>query len=727
MGWFDEQIRQRIENDDEVFSEAFAKMADVVMGEHLSKMLLDERIKTQNAIEEILKYYYIKPKELPDNITTTMQQLEFMLRPCGIMWRTVELEGKWYQDAIGPMLGTRKEDGSAVALIPRGLGGYEYFDYKSGKKIRVTKTMVQSLDVQALCFYKAFPMKAMGLKDLVRYVLETIRIPDVVFILLATLLVTLIGLIPPYLNRFIYSHVITSTSISLLLSVFLFYMASLVAKVLVEVYNSLVMKRLSTRMNVSFNAAGMARTLSLPPSFFKEYSSGELYSRMGYLSRICSTMVKTVLSGGTGSLFSLIYVGQMVSFGPGLVIPGMVIILLTVAVSMVTVLVQMRRSKKLMEKSAGESAMTYSLVTGIQKIKLSGAEKRAFARWANTYAEVAKMNYQLPLLLKVTTVLSGSISLIGTLVIYYYAITTQVALADYYAFQVAYGMVLGAFSSLVGMVSEFATIKPMMEMVEPILKAEPEIDENKKMVTRLSGAIEINNVSFRYHENMPMVLDDISIKIRPGQYVAIVGKTGCGKSTLMRILLGFEKPQEGAVYYDGKDVESLDKKSLRQNIGVVMQETKLFQGNIFSNISISAPMLTLDGAWEAAEKAGIADDIRRMPMGMHTIISEGSGGVSGGQRQRLAIARAIAPKPRILMFDEATSALDNITQKKVSEALDELKCTRIVIAHRLSTIRQCDRIIVLDQGKIVEDGSYEELIAGGGFFSELVERQRVDR
>ena len=727
MGWFDEQIHQRIENDDEVFSEAFAKMADVVMGEHLSKMLLDERIKTKNAIEEILKYYYIKPGELPDGITTTIQQLEFTMRPCGIMWRTVDLEGEWYQDAIGPMLGTRKEDGSAVALIPRGLKGYEYFDYKSGKKVRVTKATLQELDVQALCFYKSFPMKAMGLKELVRYVLETIRIPDVVFILLATLLVTLVGLIPPYLNRFIYSHVITATSISLLLSVFLFYMSSLVAKVLVEVYNSLVMERLSTRMDVSFTAAGMARMLSLPPSFFKEYSSGELSSRMGYLSSICSTMVSAVLSAGTGSLFSLLYVGQMVSFGPGLVIPGMVIIFLTVAVSMVTVLVQMRRSKKLMEKSAKEAAMTYSLVTGIQKIKLSGAEKRAFARWANTYTEAAKVNYHMPVLLKVTTVLSGSISLIGTLVIYYYAIKTQVALADYYAFQVAYGMVLGAFSSLVGMVSDFATIKPMMEMVEPILKTKPEMDENKKPVTRLSGAIEMNNVSFRYHENMPMVLDDISLKIRPGQYVAIVGKTGCGKSTLMRLLLGFEKPQKGAVYYDGKDVESLDKKSLRQNIGVVMQETKLFQGDIFSNISISAPFLTLDGAWEAAEKAGIADDIRRMPMGMHTIISEGSGGVSGGQRQRLAIARAIAPNPRILMFDEATSALDNITQKKVSESLDELKCTRIVIAHRLSTIRQCDRIIVLDQGKIVEDGSYEELLEGGGFFAELVERQRVDK
>jgi ABC-type bacteriocin/lantibiotic exporter with double-glycine peptidase domain len=225
---------------------------------------------------------------------------------------------------------------------------------------------------------------------------------------------------------------------------------------------------------------------------------------------------------------------------------------------------------------------------------------------------------------------------------------------------------------------------------------------------------------------MPKVLDNLSLKIRPGQYVAIVGKTGCGKSTLMRILLGFEKPQRGAVYYDGKDIASMDLKSLRQKIGVVMQNGKLFQGDIYSNIVISAPWLTLDEAWEAAEMAGMADDIRQMPMGMSTLITEGQDGISGGQRQRLMIARAIAPKPKILMFDEATSALDNLTQKKVSDALDQLKCTRIVIAHRLSTIRHCDRIIVLDEGHIVEDGTYEELLEAGGFFSELVARQRVD-
>ena len=263
-------------------------------------------------------------------------------------------------------------------------------------------------------------------------------------------------------------------------------------------------------------------------------------------------------------------------------------------------------------------------------------------------------------------------------------------------------------------------------MAKPLMDAEPEISEGKEVVSSLHGAIELNNVYFRYDESMPMIIDNLSLKIRPGEYVAIVGTTGCGKSTLMRLLLGFEKPLKGAIYYDGKDMSKLDLKSLRRKIGTVMQDGKLFQGDIFSNIVISAPQLLLKDAWEAAEIASIADDIRAMPMGMFTFVSEGQGGISGGQRQRLMIARAVAPKPRILMFDEATSALDNVTQKKVSDAIDSLKCTRIVIAHRLSTIRHCSRIIVLDKGKIIEEGTYEELIEKKGFFSELVARQRID-
>ena len=287
-------------------------------------------------------------------------------------------------------------------------------------------------------------------------------------------------------------------------------------------------------------------------------------------------------------------------------------------------------------------------------------------------------------------------------------------------------MVMGAFTSLAGVVRAAAQIRPYLDMTRPILEAEPEVAEDKEILTELAGRIELSGVRFRYSEGEPYVIDGMDLTIRAGDYVAIVGKSGCGKSTLVRLLLGFEKPEKGAIYYDGKDLAGFDLRSLRRRIGAVTQDGSLFQEDVFSNITISAPHLSEADAWEAAEIAQIADDIRAMPLGMQTMISEGSGGISGGQRQRLMIARAVAPKPRVLIFDEATSALDNLTQKKVARALDSLDCTRIVIAHRLSTIKNCDRILYLEGGRIVEDGTYDELIAAGGPFAELVERQRLD-
>ena len=365
----------------------------------------------------------------------------------------------------------------------------------------------------------------------------------------------------------------------------------------------------------------------------------------------------------------------------------------------------MRLSKRQMELSSKMSGMTYQFLTGVQKIKLSGSETRAFSRWLNHYTKEAALSYNPPKFILFNGVISSAISLIGTIVMYFFAVQSNVSVADYTAFNAAYGMLSGALMSVANIALTTARIEPILEMAKPIMETQPEVSEGKQLITKISGDIELSHVSFRYEDNSPLVVDDLSLKIRPGQYVAIVGKTGCGKSTLLRLLLGFEKPQKGAVYYDGKDIETVDLRSLRKKIGVVTQNGKLFQGDIYSNIVISAPYLSVDDAWKAAEIADIADDIRRMPMGMHTIISEGAGGISGGQKQRLMIARAVAPDPKILMFDEATSALDNITQKKVSEALDSLKCTRIVIAHRLSTIKQCDRIIVLDGGKIIEDGT----------------------
>ncbi|MBQ8851863.1 MAG: NHLP bacteriocin export ABC transporter permease/ATPase subunit [Oscillibacter sp.] len=727
MGWFDEQIKQRKKTDDALFEEAFVGIADAVLGSRLSAAFKSDEAKAQGAIEEILKYYKVKAREVPDSVKGLEDRLEYLLRPYGIMRRRVELQKGWYAEAIGAMLGTRKDDGSVVAFLPRGFAGYVYLDAQSGKWVKITKQNEDLFELDGICFYKPFPLGKLTLAALVKYILGCFSTADLVLVMLASLAVSAVGLLGPKLNSLLFDTVVGSGEVRLLVGITVFMVSVTVSSLLIQSVQTLLMNRVNTKLELSVQAATMMRVLSLPADFFKRYSSGELSSRAQYLQSLCSMLVSTALGTGLTSLFSLMYIGQIFVYAPMLVVPALVMIAVTLLFSIVTTLAQTRLSKRAMEISTKESGMSYALITGIQKIRLSGAEKRVFARWVKLYTKNVELTYNPPLFLRANGAISAAISTVGTITMYYFAVRSGVSVADYYAFNTAYGMVSGAFMSIAGIAMSIAQFKPIWEMVKPIMDAVPEVSEGKQVVNRLSGSIELNNISFRYDETMPLVVDDLSLKIRPGQYIAIVGATGCGKSTLMRLMLGFEKPQKGAVYYDGKDLSTLDLKSLRRKIGVVMQNGKLFQGDIFSNIVISAPRLTMDEAWEAAEMAGIAEDIRRMPMGMHTIISEGSGGVSGGQRQRLMIARAIAPKPKILMFDEATSALDNLTQKTVSDSLEKLKCTRIVIAHRLSTIRQCDRIIYLGKGKILEDGTYDELIALNGKFAELVERQRLDK
>lgn len=726
MGWFNEQIKERKISDNNAFEASFDNITASVLGKKMSSALNDSRIITKNAIDAILKFYHVPSREVPEELEDMNEQLEYLMRPYGIMRRSVILESGWYKDAIGAMLGIRKDNGTVVALIPSGFSGYEYFDLESGKYIKVKKSNEDLFEDEAIAFYKPFPLKSLTIKDLIVYIAQVLSVSDYVAIALATLAVSLLGMLTPKINNILFSVVVTSGSVRLLIGIAIFAICLSLTSLIISSVKSLISARINTKLSISIEAATMMRLMSLPADFFKNYSSGELQERAGNISSLCDMLVSTILNTGLTSAFSLIYIYQIFVYAPGLVIPSLIITFITIIFFVVSALMQMKISVKQMELGGRESGMTYALISGVQKIKLAGAEKRAFARWANLYAERISYSYNPPAFLKLNPVISSAISLTGTLVMYYMAVKTGVSVAEYYAFNTAYGMVSGAFMSLSSIALTFAQIKPILERVKPLLDAKPEISEGKQVITRLSGAIEMNNVSFRYNESMPNVIDNLSLKIRPGQYVAIVGKTGCGKSTLMRLLLGFEKADRGAIYYDGKDINSLDLKSLRRKIGSVMQNGKLLQGDIYSNITISAPWLTMDEAFEAAEKAGIAEDIRRMPMGMHTMISEGSGGISGGQRQRLMIARAIAPKPKILMFDEATSALDNITQRQVCEALDAMKCTRIVIAHRLSTIKQCDRIIVLDGGHIVEDGTYRELIDNKGYFYELVERQRVD-
>ena len=762
MGWFDEQIRERMKSDQELLEDSYLQIAGAVLGNYMGSRLEDEQLVAKEALDDVLKYYHYKPVEVPDTIHDVNEQLDYVLRPLGLMTRDVTLEKGWYKDAFGPMLGVymeKNEDragsapdsagdgkepaeddsgsqesreeqsgqgGTMVALLPGRVSGYRFRDPGTGKMTRITRANAARIAPDALCFYRPLPMKSLGIPDLLLYMKNCISSSDVIQIFLATLAVTLTGMIEPKVYQMITGPVLESRSVSLLMGTAVFLLSAAFASQLLSVVRSLVMSRISTKASLAVESSVMMRLLSLPLSFFRRYSSGELSSRTTAVSSLCSILLTNIFSIGLSSLLSLLYITQIFNFTPLLVWPSIVIILVTVCASFVTSLMQIRISREKMKLGAQEAGMSYAMISGIRKIRLSGSEKRAFARWGRLYARNMEMEYNPPMFLKINSVIMTAISLIGNIVLYYLAVRSGVGPSGYFGFSAAYGRVMGAFSSLAGIAISVASIPPVLEMAEPILKTEPEITSEKEVITSIRGSIELNHIAFRYEKDSPLVFEDLSLKIRAGEYVAIVGRTGCGKSTLVRLLLGFEKPEKGAIYYDGHDLNRIDPRSLRKKMGVVTQNGQLFQGDIFANITISAPHLTLKEAWEAAETAGIAQDIREMPMGMNTIISEGTGGISGGQKQRLMIARAVAPKPDILILDEATSALDNKTQKQVSEALDRLRCTRIVIAHRLSTIRNCDRILLIENGKIAEEGTYEELIEKGGSFARLVERQRLD-
>ncbi len=722
---FDDQIKQRRRADQELFENAFCDLADILKLRPYGKDCTVSQEEAKEAISEVLKSLGAIVPEVPDSVKEINTQLEYMLRPSGIMRRRVELVGDWWNNAVGVMLGSTIRE-EIIVLRPSKLLGYEYTDKKTNKTVKVNKRTAKNINTDAFLFYKPFPAKKLTLLDFGSYMIRCINLSDLFLIISASLIVALLGMFLPYMNKQIYEGIIPSGTKSEVFPVAALLLSAVIATTLIGITKSSLQMRVQEKINLSVESAAMMRMLSLPAVFFKDYSAGELSSRLMKISSLCSTISDTVLTTGLTAVFSLVYISQMMNFAPSLVAPGIFIILISLVFSITTTLMQLRLSRREMQISAKLSGMVYALFSGIQKIKLAGAEKRAFAKWATLYKQEGKLTYSPPLFLSLNQAISGAISFGGSILLYYFGVTSGVSIANYIAFASAYGAVSGAIMSLSRTALTAATIKPILEMIQPILDTVPEMTEERRIVTSLSGNVEINNLTFRYDKDSPAVIDNLSLKIRSGEYIGVVGKTGCGKSTLMRLLLGFEKAETGAIYYDGQDIEKLDVRSVRQCIGVDLQNGKLFSGDIFSNIIVTAPWKTLDDAWEAVRMAGLEEDIKAMPMGMHTMLSEGSGGISGGQKQRLLIARALVSKPKLLFFDEATSALDNITQKKVSDSIAELKCTRLVIAHRLSTIRHCDRIVVLDHGRIAEEGRYEKLMEQKGLFYEMVVRQTVD-
>ena len=448
MGWFEEQIKMRRDSDNEALDDSLKNVSAIIKGKK-GFSFGDDREKIKGVLDEILAFFHIKSREIPPEVKDLNDQMEYLFRPHGIMYRPVKLEKNWYKNASGAMLGKLKT-GEAVALLPDKLGLYGFFDPTTQKRVRLGRKTQELLEEDAYCFYKPFPLRKIGIRDLMLYISGSTSLSTKVSIVFLTLCTTLVGMITPKITKILFSDVLESGSARLLLSIAVLYVCTSLSLLMIGGIKSLLMNRINTEMNVSVQAATMARILSLPADFFKNYSSGEITSRAQYISSLCQTLVQTFLSTGLTSIFSLVYITQIFVYAKELVIPALCITLVTLVFSIVSSLAQMKISKRYMELSGKMSGMTYQIITGVQKIKLSGSEKRMFARWMNEYAEESKYTYGTPPFIMFNGVISTAISLAGTIVMYFFAVQSGVSVADYTAFNAAYGMLSGALMSVAG-------------------------------------------------------------------------------------------------------------------------------------------------------------------------------------------------------------------------------------------------------------------------------------
>ena len=677
-----------------------------------------------SALRQVLEALGVTDYELEENeMLTPEQQLTGILRPHGIMIRKIKLTGKWWRESVGPLLG-HTQDGHLVALIPTSWNlGYTYRK-TDGNVARVrTRDMREVITDEAIAFTQPLPLRRLRIRDLLHFSWSAVPFSNYIFVLLAALAVVLLGMFTPMANKLIFDTVIPTGDAADLMPICGLLLGATLGTVLITLTRDFYIDRVQDIMELHMQNAVMARTFLLSPKFFAKHPSGELSARLNNVTTLCKLINENIVGALLTAVLSIVYLVQLWIYGASLLLPALLILVLD---ALVMTLLYRRKSSlqtKYTQKASALSGMEYSMMAGIQKLKLTGSERRAFTRWMNHYTDASRLLYNPGFKSHLYPALLQLLNIGGMAWIYYFTLQNDVPTSDFIAFSSAFGMMTAAIGELNGIVDDVAMVRPLLESTQPILEEEPEVETKAMQVEDLFGSIEISDVSFRYDKDSPLIFDNLSLTITPGEYIGIVGKSGCGKSTLLRLLLGFETPQQGGIYYDNYDLSKVDKASLRRKIGTCLQSGSLFTGDLFHNITITAPWSSEDDAWEALRMACMEEDVRRMPMGLHTIVSEGGGGFSGGQKQRLLIARAIIGQPSILFFDEATSALDNISQKQVADNLAQLACTRIVVAHRLSTIRHCDRIIVLDQGRIAEQGTYDELMAQQGLFYQMSLRQ----
>ncbi|MBE9157939.1 NHLP bacteriocin export ABC transporter permease/ATPase subunit [Nodosilinea sp. LEGE 06152] len=673
----------------------------------------------------------IQPPAQSEDLRRVRDPLEAIARASQIRTRQVALRDDWWRRDGGPLLAYAREDGRPLALLPVGATRYEVVDPQRGTRVPCSRAVAEGILPTAHTFYRPLPYQLKPVQ-LLQFALQGHR-QELLVVAIASIAATLLGMVTPQATGILIDQAIPNADQTLLLQIAFALLATTFGATLFQLTQGIALMRIESFADSSTQAAVWDRLLKLKTSFFRGYSIGDLSARVSSISQIRQRLGNTLLKSLFSSLFSLLNLGLLFYYSVPLALIAAGVALLNMAVTVVSGVLTLKKIRPLHDQQGKLFGMMVQMINGVAKFRVAGAETRAFAYWGRQYGQELRLTLASEGIEDNLTVINNLLAALTPAVLFAFAtgMIQQSQAGDgsfstgtFLAFNAAFGTFIGGATSLSSTVIDVLDVLPIWQRAEPILAAQPEVDPSKADPGRISGQVTVSNVGFRYRSDGDLILDGVTLAIEPGEFVALVGPSGSGKSTLFRLLLGFDAPEVGTVYFDGQDMAGLDLNALRRQFGVVLQTSRLMSASIFENIASSA-RITMEEAWEAASMAGLADDILSMPMGMHTVVSEGGTNLSGGQRQRLLIARALALRPRILLFDEATSALDNRTQAIVSESLERLRVTRIVVAHRLSTIRNADRIYVLEKGRLVQQGSFDQLATAEGLFSQLVKRQQV--
>ena len=716
-------LARRREEEREETERVFGSLADVVeqRGEALAALGESDLAAACRIAGRPLGVDVVEPAQVRG--TSFAARLRELARASGFRVREVGLEEGWWRHDVGPLVALAGEEERPVALVRR-RGRYEIVDPGRGTRSVADRDRAATLAATAYMPYACLGQGPADGRRLIRLGLLPAR-ADLLRLLVASIVLGLLSIATPIAAQVIFTRVVPEGDRGQLLGIALVLVGAALGTATAYLMQGLALLRLDGRGSTGSQAAVIDRLLDLPASFFRRYSAGDLGTRALGIDTIRQSLTTSVTAAFVALLIAFFNLAYVLLLDPSLGLLAIGLLLAAVVVLVLLVRRQIPHQRRLQDARGQMQALALQILGAVPKLRVARAEARAFARWA---AALGRMKGAFVASQRVLAGLSAfaaawqALAIALVLLVVGEVDDASLSSGDFVAFTTAFGTTAAAILGLVGVLSTASQATVLWERARPIVQSDPEVTAGEADPGLLSGELEFAHVSFRYGGDGPLVLEDVSFSAAPGEFVAFVGPSGAGKSTVFRLLLGFERPEVGTISYDGQSLADLDARAVRRQLGVVIQNARILSGTIFQNI-VGAANLTVEDAWEAARIAGIDEEIERMPMGMHTFVSESGAAFSGGQRQRLLIARAVVSRPRVLLFDEATSALDNRTQAAVSAALDELQATRIVIAHRLSTIRTADRIVVLERGRVVEQGRYDELMANDGLFATLARRQ----